>query len=68
MKPVTATEVGALFGLVPAVFTFGLSIPIGTHDRPALVFLARFSLLAKLPKGAAVGGSTGLLVGGAARC
>ena len=36
-------EVGALVGLVPAVFTFGLSIPIGGQARNIFAFLCKVS-------------------------
>lgn len=48
--------VGALVGLVPAAFTFGLSIPIGAVIGGG----------AGLCVGTAVGGSAGLVAGGAA--
>ena len=47
---------GAVVGLVPALFTFGLSIPIG----------AVLGGGAGLCVGTAVGGTSGLVVGGAA--
>jgi len=48
--------VGAAVGVVPAIFTFGLSIPVGAFMGGA------FGLCA----GTVVGGSTGLVGGGAA--
>jgi len=48
--------VGAAVGVVPAIFTFGLSIPIGAAIGSACGVVA----------GAVVGGTTGLVGGGAA--
>jgi len=52
----SGTLIGATVGLVPAIFTFGLSIPIG----------AAIGGGAGLCVGTAVGGTTGLVAGGAA--
>merc|ERR1712232_1154380 len=50
--------VGAAVGVVPAIFTFGLSIPIGAFIGGAC----------GLCTGAVVGGGAGLVGGGAAGC
>merc|ERR1712093_193855 len=50
--------IGAAVGIVPAIFTFGLSIPIGAFIGGACGLCA----------GTVVGGSAGLVGGGAAGC
>jgi len=54
-EELTAIGVGAAVGVVPAIFTFGLSIPIGAFIGGA------FGLCA----GIVIGGSAGLVSGGA---
>merc|ERR1712232_1030054 len=51
----TGGTIGAAIGLVPALFTFGLSIPIGAAIGGSCGLVA----------GTAVGGTTGLVGGGA---
>jgi hypothetical protein len=55
MGMATGAGIGAAVGVVPAIFTFGLSIPVGAFMGGA------FGLCA----GTAVGGSVGLVGGGA---